>query len=467
MSLKAVLRPRRRWGITSPPLTGIEQNPGPKRKATRKNAKDLRTKKRPKLTDEEKEKIQELWEKGLSKEEVIRALPQYNPNTVLKWINRLIKQGNTKRKTPVMRKELQEEKTKDIAKPYTTYSQLSEFEKGEIIGMYDMGASINLISTRLECARATVRLWIDRWEQDGTVERRKGSGRPRVTLPGDDRYIKILSLDDPYLTAVEIAPMITDDSSEEKASVHTIRRRLLDFGLYARRPRKKPLLKPHNIKARLEWAHKHLHWKPEQWQKVMWSDESPFQLFNSGSQYVRRPKCAALDPKYTIKTVKKGGGKINVWGCFHYRGVGVLKRIDGVMDSEYYKQILIKQAMPKMKELAAETEYVAWVFQHDNDPKHTAHTVTNYLDRKKDELGIQVMDWPSQSPDLNPIEHVWGYIKHQLRKRKDKPTSLDQLYEHIKEEWARIPHRVLNNLVESMPRRCAAVIKNKGYSTKY
>ena len=138
------------------------------------------------------------------------------------------------------------------------------------------------------------------------------------------------------------------------------------------------------------------------------------------------------------------------------------------MDAAQYKQILIHHAMPAIKKLAeGETDYLAWVFQQDNDPKHTANSVKDYLETKKDELGITIMDWPSQSPDLNPIEHVWAYIKAKLRKRVDKPSNLDQLYEHIQQEWAAIPQRVMNNLVESMPRRIQAVIKAKGGYTKY
>ena len=75
--------------------------------------------------------------------------------------------------------------------------------------------------------------------------------------------------------------------------------------------------------------------------------------------------------------------------------------------------------------------------------------------------------WPSQSPDLNPIENLWGYIKKKLRKRTVKPSSLDRLFEFILEEWKAVPGQILENMVESMPRRIEQVVNQKGGSTKF
>lgn len=191
-----------------------------------------------------------------------------------------------------------------------------------------------------------------------------------------------------------------------------------------------------------------------------------FSCFRASGWVRRRTNEALLDSTLS-KTVKHGGGKINVWGCFHAGGVGFLKRIEGNMDTEY-RNILVQKAIPKIKELLnTETKYVAWVFQHDRDPKHTANLVTAYLAKKQDELGFRVLDWPASPPDMNPIEHIWAYLKQQLRKRPVKPQNLDDLYNAIVDEWERIPQRILNNLVESMPRRIQAVIDNKGGSTRF
>ena len=108
------------------------------------------------------------------------------------------------------------------------------------------------------------------------------------------------------------------------------------------------------------------------------------------------------------------------------------------MNAEGYKQILIHQAMTELKaRLDNEPAQVVWMYQHDNARVHAAGVVTPYLESKEEGWSgrLQVLDWPSQSPDLNPIENLWAYIKKKLRKRTTKPSSLNQLFDFILEEW--------------------------------
>ena len=376
---------RRRRGLTSPPLIGIEENPGPKRKACRRQRKSEetpKTRKKPKLSKEKKDKLVERRQAGETKESIIRSSP-YNKNTVELWLQRAEETGSTDRKKRAPKKKdeppIEAEKPKEAKNSHVTFKQMSDFEKGEVIMARELGASIEWIAQRLDRDHHTVRYWIERWQDKGSCKRLEGSGRPHVTLPGDDRYLKFLSLNDPWLSAAAMVPKVADHAGAAP-SVETIRRRLRDFGLYAFKPCSKPLLKAKNIKARLAWAKKHADWTHEQWKRVLWTDESPFQLFNSGRPQVRRRKGERLQPGKTKKTVKHGGGKIQVWGCFHSQGVGYLKLIEGKMDSAMYKQILIHHAMPKLKELiAGETDFVAWVFQQDNDPKHTSKVAKEFL----------------------------------------------------------------------------------------
>ena len=103
------------------------------------------------------------------------------------------------------------------------------------------------------------------------------------------------------------------------------------------------------------------------------------------------------------------------------------------------------------------------IFQQDNDRKHTSKLTKEWLASRE----IQTMIWPSQSPDLNPIEHLWGQLKRRLGDYQEQPKGMHELWARIEEIWSTMDAESCQTLIESMPSRVAAVVKSKGGHTKY
>ena len=148
----------------------------------------------------------------------------------------------------------------------------------------------------------------------------------------------------------------------------TISNTLHREGLKSCCARKVPLLKKAHVLARLKFAKEHL-----AWEKVMWSDETKIDLFGINStRPVWRKRNAEYNPKNTIPTVKHGGGNLMLWRCFSAKGIGWLHLIEGRMNGAMYREILGNNRFPSVRALIMGC---GWVFQHDNDPKHTAKGV--------------------------------------------------------------------------------------------
>lgn len=332
-------------------------------------------------------------------------------------------------------------------------SQLQELMIKEIQG----GSSQRQVAARFGVSQSGVAAVLKRFNERGAVIVKKSSGRPRETTVKQDRILLRLSNEDPRKSAVSLRTELKE-KYKVLCSVSTVKRRLRASGLFGRRPAKKPLVSVKNRIARVQFAKRHLKWTSKDWAKILWSDESKFNLFGSdGIKYVRRPIGQRYNPKFQLPTVKHGGGNVMVWGCFSHDSIGPLHRIDGIMDQFMYKEIINKVMLPHAKDKMPR----GWIFQQDNDPKHTANSVKDFYKTKK----IRVLEWPSQSPDLNPIEHLWEHLERQLGARK--PKNKNDLFAMLEKAWSEIHIDVLIKLLDSMPRRCQAVIDSKGYPTKY
>ena len=127
------------------------------------------------------------------------------------------------------------------------------------------------------------------------------------------------------------------------------------------------------------------------------------------------------------------------------------------MTGQVYKEVIRDVMLP----YAAESMAPEWKVQHDNDPKHTSRVVKDFLRSEN----INVIDWPAQSLDLNPIENLWEDVDRSIN--RDRCSNLDLLWEQVQKAWYATPVEVCKKLVNSMDRRCADVLRNNGFPSKY
>ena len=335
--------------------------------------------------------------------------------------------------------------------------ELSQDTRDKIVNLHKVGKGYGAIAKQLGEKRSTVGAIIRKWKKLQMTANLNRSGAPCKISPRGVSMILRKVKNQPRTTAQELV----DDLKRAGTSVckATVGNTLRRHDLNSCRARRVPLLKPAHVQKRLKFAYAHLDDAEDSWEKVLWSDETKIELFgHNTTKRVWRKKNDEYIPKNTIPTVKHGGGSIMLWGCFSAHGTGRLHCIKKRMTGAVYCEILGNNLLPSVRALKMGR---GWVFQHDNDPKHTAKKTKEWLRKKH----IKVLEWPSQSPDLNPIENLWRELKIRVCQRQ--PRNLTDLEQICEEEWAKIPVAVCANLVKNYRKRLTAVIANKGYCTKY
>lgn len=335
---------------------------------------------------------------------------------------------------------------------------LSSANKENIISLASHGHSTRLIASRVGVSQSAVSRTLRNSLPNHQFSH---GGRPSKLSPTDTRSIVTQITTGKASNAVEATKHINSIISNPVSS-QTVRRVLKKNSFKAVTKKKKPLLTAVHRKKRLAFAEKYKEWTVEDWKRVIWSDETKINRIGSdGKQWVWKQAGEGLIRREIQQTVKFGGGNIMVWGCMGWNGVGRLAEVEGRMDAEQYVNILEENLLPSIEECGIPEEEV--IFQQDNDPKHTSKKAFKWF-KSQD---INVLDWSPQSPDINPLEHLWYHMKQELNKYPTHPKGVWEIWERAAEVWNKIPPEVCQNLIKSMPRRLEAVIKAKGGHTKY
>ena len=154
-----------------------------------------------------------------------------------------------------------------------------------------------------------------------------------------------------------------------------------------------------------------------------------------------------------------GGGSIMVWGGLSRKGTTDLIELKGRANSSKYISTLNNGLLPVAEELCGKN----WILQQDNAPIHTSNETKIWLKSKN----IDVLEWPPYSPDLNPMENLWGYLVRKVYANNKQYDSIDELRVSLQKEWNSIGSDVIKNLVSSMPNRIFKLTKSGGSSIDY
>jgi transposase len=288
------------------------------------------------------------------------------------------------------------------------------------------------------------------------------AGRKPILSGTTKRHIVLKFKTGGYATATAaakaIAPVV-----KTKVSPETVRNALREASFNSKRKPKALPLNAQRKKARLQFARKYKDWTVHDWQRVIYSDETKINRFGSdGKQWTWVQEGTALQDHNVNQVYKHGGGSIFLWGCITAEGPGNLVKIDGGLDSALYCQILAEDLLGTLAYYQISKDRIYLL--HDNDPKHRSRMTQEWLKRNE----VKVIDWPAYSPDLNPIENMWYFVKCELAKYDEPPKGMLELWERVEHIWNnKIDKDMCLRYINSMPERIQAVIKAKGGETKY
>ena len=328
----------------------------------------------------------------------------------------------------------------------------------QVLSLIDSGHNAHQISAATGHHTSTI-TWL--WSKHCPDAPKPHGGHPTKLSDTDIRHACCLISSGKADNSTQVTKLL-QNITNKSLSAETVCLKLKKAGWKAVVKKKRPMLSRHHRKERMDFAISHKEWTLEDWKRVVWSDETKVNCLGSdGRKWAWKRVDEPLSDRLVQGTKKFGGGSVMVWGCMTWDGVGMACKIDGRMDGELYCQILDDELQGTLSYYHKTPANV--LFQQDNDPKHTSKKAKTWFN----DHGFTVMEWPSQSPDLNPIEHLWNHVKKKLGEYEEPPSGVHELWDQFQEEWEKIEPSVCQNLIKSMPRRIEAVLKAKGGYTKY
>jgi transposase len=342
---------------------------------------------------------------------------------------------------------------------HNTMKSISKEISNNIISLLDKGLSLRQIATELGVSHSTVMR--ERLKARPNIRKDQGGRPPKLTVADKRRMVRTITSGN-VKSAAQLARELKNSTMID-VSADTVCRTLKEAGLRAITKKKKPRLSPRHIRQRLDFAKRHQYWTLEDWKRVIWSDETKInRLGSDGQKWAWKKRGDNILADHHVQgTVKFGGGHLMMWACMTAQGIGYACRIDHCMNAEVYTGILDNYLLPTIEYYGLQADKI--IFQQDNDSKHTSQAARKWFENN----GIEVLEWPPQSPDLSPIENLFEYLKQRLSSYETEPNGMLELWERVEKELDKITSELCMKFIESMPNRIAAVLKARGGYTKY
>ena len=270
--------------------------------------------------------------------------------------------------------------------------RLNQNQRIQASTMLARGDNVSNFSRAVGCHRYTKIRLPQRFQQTGGVADRRGPVRPRVRNPRTDRFITLTHLRRCFQTA--------SSARQYGISKQTVLRRLRQ-ARQPIRPRRHyvgQVLTARHRAARLQWAQRHFRWGRQQWARVLFCDESRFNLpHHDGRIRVFRRRGERFADNCLIERERFGGRSVMVWEGIMGRRKTNLIVVQGNLNAQvYFKQILKPEAVPFLQ------RHGPAILMHDNARRHAARICRQFLNRNN----VNVLPWPAVSADINPIEHI-------------------------------------------------------------
>jgi transposase len=331
----------------------------------------------------------------------------------------------------------------------------STAEKFAVTQLLQSGVPAATVSTQLRIPLTTVYNIKNVFNARGTVEAMPRSGRPKKMSPRDTRELVRIVKGERRATLGDITNSLSTSVSRQ-----TVRNTLKEVGIRSRIAAKKPFLSTVHRQRRLEFARKHQDWTVEDWRKVIWCDESTFEI-GKNSRQVRVWR--TVDEKYSdsclAPSFKSGRSSLMIWGAI----CGSCKSELAFMDRgrrtavDYVDMVYQGPLLDMMCKVSGA------VLMEDGAMIHRSNAPKQW----RELYMLSKLEWPAQSPDLNPIENMWKQMKDAIQNRSPRVRTLEEMRQTLTEVWQGLNEDVYVPLIISMPDRIKAVIEAKGGSTRW